>query len=91
MSKHWAWGRAIERGAARVGSARPHPRPARADRLRGGRQGWTAAPAPPARGVRWNPNLMLLYAERPAHMPLDRSEQHAMIQLAAQREHESVR
>ena len=47
-------------------------------RLRGGRQGWTATPAPPARGVApGNPNLMLGYAKRFVRMLTGKVEQAA--------------
>src|SRR5438128_1988955 len=45
-------------------------------RLRGGRQGATAPPAPPARDyVPWNPDSLPAYAKRLACMPLGRVEQ----------------
>jgi hypothetical protein len=47
-------------------------------RLRGGRQGATAPPAPPAMDyVPWNPDLMLSYAECSAHMLTGRWEPRA--------------
>jgi len=44
-------------------------------RLRGGRQGATRPPAPPAQGCApGNPDSMQSYAERQAYMPTDRYE-----------------
>ena len=52
----------------------------KADRLRGGRQGWAATPAPPARDyVPWNPDSMRSYAERLVRMLTGRLEKAAII------------
>src|SRR3954468_18160362 len=62
-----------------------------ADALRGRRQGATAPPAPPDRGIApWNPKLMHSCAERLTHMAGGRSERLAAIQILAQPRHAPV-
>jgi hypothetical protein len=51
-----------------------------AGRLRGGRQGWAATPAPPAMGCApWNPDSMRSSVEGLECMPPGRFEQQAII------------
>jgi hypothetical protein len=62
----------LKRRAARPRSAAPLQRVSKMDagHLRGGRQGWAATPAPPARGVApWNPDLMRAHRAGQARMP----------------------
>jgi hypothetical protein len=53
-------------------------------RLRGGRQGWAATPAPPAQGAApGNPDSMHSLAKRLARMLTGNGEQYTMIQVLA--------
>jgi hypothetical protein len=59
-------------------------------RLRGGRQGATAPPAPPARASPLDPNLMLSPIERLARMLTGRFERQMMLQVSAKQKHEPM-
>jgi len=60
-------------------------------RLRGGRQGAAAPPAPPAQGYApGNPDSMHVSDERPARMPAGRSERQLIIEILASQRHAPV-